>query len=277
MTIVSILLLIVLIVFLCLEKGQNRKISMTPFTAGMIYLMFPVIYSIAMTIGIMCMYNSFFVDNDILRALTDNNDIWGFIKNNINWSFVVNLIIQAAVSIPVSIISLAGAFTSARRSCSEYSDKQKWTRLPFASAVISTASATVVVAFAVITFTTATGETVIVAMLVAALLLVLAMVTMGLAILFAIFSAPIIIAGIGVFVFATCLPLILSAYVWCCCFVVLHIISAAMSFYVSIRLKKEGIFTKKNMIINCLLSLIPIVNIISSINTASKIRLYYNN
>ena len=222
------------------------------------------------------MYNRFFTTDDAFSSLVDNGNVWDFMKNNIDWGFVVNIIVQALISVPVTILSFSGALASINRCCNEYANKEKWTALPFAAAVISTISAAAAIAFTGAVIIAALGGTAYLSLLVFIVLMILVVFTLGLFLIAAVFAVPIYLAGVGLYVLISCLPLIISAYVWCCCFTVLHITSAAMSFYVFIRLKKEGVFTAKNTVISCILSLIPIVNIFASLNTASKIRLYYN-
>lgn len=277
MTIASVMLLIMLIVFLCIEKGKNRKINISPLKSGIIYLLFPFLYSAAMCVGILLMYSRFLnITDETLNSFADNGDIWDFLMNNVDWGFIAGLIIQAIISVPVTILSFTGAAASVHRSCSECEDKQKWTRLPFAASVISTVSAVIALIFTCIIIIAFLGGTAYLSLLVFVILLILVVFTLGLFLIAAVFAVPIYLAGVGFYMLISCLPLIISAYVWCCCFTVLHIISAAMSFCVFIRLKKENVFTRKDLIISCILCLIPLVNIFTSLNTASKIRLYYN-
>lgn len=277
MIIAGILLLIILIAFLCIEKGKNRKINISPLKSGIIYLMFPLVYSITMCAGIMLMYSSFLDTTDeALNSFIDSGNVWDFIKNNVDWDFIVSFIIQAVISVPVTVLSFTGAIASVHRNCSENEDKQKWTRLPFAASVISTVSAVTAIIFTCIVIIVFLGGTAYISLLVFVILIILVVFTLGLFLIAAVFAVPIYLAGVGFYMIITCLPLIISAYIWCCCFTVLHVISAAMSFYVFIRLKKDGIFTTGNMVLNCILSLIPIVNIFASINASSKIRICYN-
>ena len=135
MLILSFLLLMIMIVFLCLEKG--RKIKLSPYSAGIIYTLFPIISSLLISMNLYGAYDNFWtIENASDYSISD----WHFIANAINWVYVSKIVIQAVLFFPVALFCIAGCFASVQRAANENSDKNVWAKLPLAVSIISTLS-----------------------------------------------------------------------------------------------------------------------------------------
>lgn len=270
MLIAVIALFIVSIAFICLER--SGRIKLPPFAAGVIYLLLPMIFAVLLSIDLLNGYNEIFIAENFSDELAEES-LWKLIKSIVNWKYLASLIAETVLGVIAAVVCLICVIVLSKHCI----DKQ--TALPRIAALagnLSAAAATVFVCFTAlaaihIALPGLLGISVV--YLIFSVVFLFVFLFSGFALLgLALLGYPLLLLEIGVLTLVECLPMIMTSYVWICCFIALNIVSVVISARLFIRLKKEGIFTTANAVVCGIFSVLPLVNVFILAYADSKIK-----